>query len=72
MVLSLRRETTKAAIFLVIDIILVFIFTYFWFKVVDRSTKQPLQQSLYFTIFMQLFFFVYYFAYDLAWESYFS
>lgn len=69
MVFSLRDETLKAAIFIVIDVLMVFLFTYLWFRFVQKKKGgQAVKQSLGFTIAMQLFFFVYYIAYDFAWD----
>lgn len=70
MTFSLRQETTKTVLFMVLDIVMVFLFTFVWFRFIQKKTDTTaIKQSLWFTIFMQILFFVYYFIFDAVWDS---
>lgn len=69
MAFSLTDETEKAVVFVVIDIIMVTLFTYAWFKYIEKR-KNPIKESLDFVIAMQIFFFIYYFIFDYFWFRY--
>ena len=56
--ITFQEELKKTSIFIVIDILMVFLFTWSWFKITRR--KYAMTESIYFTIAMQTFFFVYY------------
>ena len=65
---SIGEEMEKTIIFFVIDIVMVFIFTYVWFKF--TGVKNYVQRSLAFTVVMQIYFLVYYFIFDSLWSFY--
>jgi len=65
---SWNKEISKTIIFMMLDIIMVFLFTYIWFYLTDE--KNVFIKSLGFTIAMQTFFFIYYFTYDALYEAY--
>ena len=70
MTFSLRQETTKTVLFMVLDIVMVFLFTFVWFRFIQKKKDTTaIKQSLWFTIFMQILFFVYYFIFDSLWDS---
>jgi hypothetical protein len=64
-----KQETQKTAIFVVLDIVLVFLFTWVWFRFIQKKKQAAFKESLWFTVFMQLFFFMYFFIFDYWWDS---
>jgi hypothetical protein len=64
----LDAEAKKASVFLALDILMVMLFTFVWFKYILRK-ENPVETSLAFTIVMQLFFITYYTVFDYIWEE---
>lgn len=56
----------KTIIFTILDIIIVFLFTLFWFKTIDNNEK-ALSESIEYTFFVTLLFSLYYYVFDLCW-----
>lgn len=61
-------ELKKTTIFLIVDIVMMLLFTSVWFTF--SGTKSPIKSSIYFTAAMQTFFFIYYYAFDSLWDQY--
>ena len=57
----------KAIIFAIIDVALVFLFTWIWFKM--KGQDSPLKHSVTYTIYISAVFMVYYYLYDLWWDK---
>lgn len=55
---------------MVLDIIMVMLYTFIWFKFIHESIKQigPANESLVFTIGMEALVFTYYFIFDMIYD----
>ena len=67
---GLRRRVLKTTIFMVLDIIMVMLYTFIWFKFIHESIKEigPANESLVFTIGMEALVFTYYFIFDMIYD----
>lgn len=65
-----NNKLEKTAIFMAIDIIMVFILTWFWIAFAEDkiSDYSHIAQSAMYTVFITMCFGVYYFVFDLSWR----
>ena len=61
--ITVAGELRKSVAFFVLDLVIVSIFTYLWFHLVQKRPN-PVRESFWFVAFMQGLFFIYYFAFD--------
>lgn len=63
--------TKKTIAFLILDIIMMFIFAWFWFKFVHPKTGpvDPSSESFKYTVCMTTFFGIYYYIFERMWNS---
>lgn len=64
--------TKKTIVFLIVDIIWMFIFAWFWFKYVHPNTGSvdPANESFRYTFWMTTWFAVYYYTFERLWVAY--
>ena len=62
----------KTIAFLIVDIILMFLFAWFWFKYIhpDTGPVDPAKESFRYTFWMTAFFGLYYYTFESWWDHF--
>lgn len=63
-----KYKIKKTIVFMIVDIIMMFLFAYVWFGYIHDSTLSPSSESLRYTACMTVFFASYYYTFELSWE----
>ena len=67
-----RRKLQKTAVFMAIDVVMVFILTWLWFYIMESTGMKDMthgMQSFLYTIYITLCFGVYYYLFDVSWKA---
>lgn len=56
----------KTLFFIVIDTLLVYLFTFIWFKFIHKD-ENALKQSTWYTVYITVIFMIYYYIFDFYW-----
>lgn len=57
----------KTIVFMIVDLIMVYLLTLFWFKYIE-GVKSPIQNSIKYTLFVNGIFMIYYFIFEYFWN----
>lgn len=63
-----KYKIKKTIVFMILDVIMMFLFAWVWFRFVHDSTLSPSSESFRYTACMTTFFAAYYYTFERSWK----